>query len=87
MSEWFKVHAWKICGDSMEPKYFDNDIVFVKKNVIVEQGQVGIFTLNDESYLKTLIGNQLVSFNKEYEPISITEYDEFRIIGKVVGKA
>jgi len=76
-----------IRGNSMEPKYFNDDIVFVKKDVIVEQGQVGIFILNSESYLKTLIGNQLVSFNKEYKSIDITENDQFRIIGKVVGKA
>jgi repressor LexA len=78
--------ALKVRGDSMSPLYNDDEVVFVKANVLVEPGQVGIFLLNGEGYLKQWQGNRLLSLNNKYEPINITEYDTFMIIGKVVMK-
>jgi SOS-response transcriptional repressor LexA len=78
--------ALVVRGDSMEPNYSDGDIVFVKKDVIVEQNQIGIFCLNDNGYIKKLAGNYLFSLNKKYPPIEIGEYDTFYTIGRVVGK-
>ena len=73
-------------GDSMEPVYVDNDIIFVKTNVIVESGQTGIFYLNGNGYLKTLQGDKLISINKQYEPIIIKDFDSFFCIGRIIGK-
>jgi len=78
--------ALKVKGDSMSPLYNDKDIVFIRQNVNVEPGQVGVFMLNNEGYLKRWLGNKLVSDNPEYEPIAIGEYDSFYIGGKVIGK-
>ena len=78
--------ALKVRGDSMEPMYSDDDIVFVKAEVIVESGQIGVFCLNGEGYLKMLQGNRLVSLNKNYKAIVIDEYDRFFCAGRVVGK-
>ena len=78
--------ALKVCGDSMEPMYSDADIVFVKSEVLVESGQIGVFCLNGEGYLKMLQGNRLVSLNKNYKAIVIDEYDRFFCAGRVVGK-
>lgn len=73
-------------GDSMEPMYADDDIVFIKSNVIVESGQIGIFVLNNEGYLKMLQGNRLISLNPKYKPIAISEWDSFFCVGRVIGK-
>jgi transcriptional regulator with XRE-family HTH domain len=78
--------ALKIRGDSMEPMYSDGNIVFVKQNVIVESGQIGVFYLNGEGFLKMLQGNRLVSLNPEYSPVVINERDDFFCAGRVVGK-
>jgi len=78
--------ALKVKGDSMEPMYCDNDIVFVKQNVIIESGQIGIFCLNDEGYMKMLQGNKLVSLNPTYKPIIVDEFDVFFCAGRVIGK-
>ena len=78
--------ALKIRGDSMEPIYSDADIVFVKAEVLVESGQIGVFCLNGEGYLKMLQGNRLVSLNKNYKAIVIDEQDRFFCAGRVVGK-
>jgi len=79
--------ALRVRGDSMEPMYSDNDIVFVKTNVLVESGQVGVFVVGGEGYLKMLQGNKLASLNPAYAPVLISEHDSFFCAGRVVGKA
>lgn len=78
--------ALRVRGDSMEPMYLDGDVVFIRTNIIVEPGQVGVFYLNGEGYLKMWQGNRLVSLNSVYKPIGIEEYDSFFICGRVIGK-
>lgn len=41
-------------GDSMEPTYHDGDKVFVEKCDAVDVGEVGIFVVNGEAYIKEL---------------------------------
>ena len=78
-----------IFGDSMEPEYHSGDYAFIKTTVNLDDGQVGVFDLKGDAYIKQLIidGNKacLHSFNKEYKDIPIDEFSDFRIIGKVVG--
>ena len=78
-----------IYGDSMEPEYHSGDYAFIKSTVNLDDGQVGVFDLKGDAYIKQLIidGNKafLHSFNEEYKDIPIDEFSDFRIIGKVVG--
>ncbi|MBO5000918.1 MAG: helix-turn-helix domain-containing protein, partial [Bacteroidaceae bacterium] len=46
-----------ISGDSMEPTYHDGDKVFVEKCDSVEIGEIGIFIVNGEAFIKEL-GNK-----------------------------
>lgn len=78
--------ALRVRGDSMSPKYNDGDVVFVKSRTLLEPGQVGVFLINGEGYLKQWQGNMLLSLNREYDPIYVEENDEFLIVGKVVEK-
>lgn len=75
-------------GDSMEPIFHDNDYVFVKRQLEIYSGNIGVVIVNGESFLKRIwFENNFVrleSFNKKYKDIIITENDEFRIVGKVV---
>ena len=68
------------------PLFNDGDIVYIKSMTLLEPGQIGIFVLNNEGYLKQWQGNRLVSINQNYKPIQISEADKFFIVGKVVGK-
>ena len=79
-------YALRVRGDSMEPMYSDGDTVFVRTNIMVESGQVGVFVLNGEGYMKMLQGNRLVSMNPKYKPMVIEEWDEFWVAGRVVGR-
>lgn len=80
----------KISGDSMEPEFEDGQIAWVLKQDIIENGEIGIFSLNGEAYIKKLQDNKngifLISLNEKYPPIPVKEHDRFDILGKVVGK-
>ena len=78
----------RISGDSMEPLIENECIVWVKKQESVANGDIGIFVLNGESLCKKLENRdgvcQLVSLNKKYSPIEVLEYDDLRVIGRVL---
>ena len=78
--------ALTITGDSMEPIYFDGDIVLVKEQPQVERGEVGIFVLNGAGYIKKNGGDRLISLNEKYADIKLAEYDNCRCVGKVIGR-
>lgn len=80
-----------IYGDSMEPEYHSGDYVFVKLSVELSNGDIGVFELYGDAYIKELIIDDskayLHSFNtKKYKDIPIDADSDFRIIGEVVGK-
>lgn len=81
-------YALKVKGDSMEPKYHDGDIVYVKTQKSIENGEIGIFCIDDNVYIKKLEcvdGKcKLISLNPSYDPIEIKESNEFKCFGKVL---
>lgn len=78
--------AVRVSGDSMLPKFADGDILFIREQAFVNDGDIGIFAFNNDAFCKKLIGNELHSLNKNYKPIKIRETDEIRTYGKVIGK-
>lgn len=80
--------AITIKGNSMEPIYFDGNIVLVKQQPAVELGEIGIFDIEDNGYIKKYGGDRLISLNAEYDDIILSDYDEERIhcFGKVIGR-
>ena len=67
----------KICGDSMEPEFEDGQIAWVLKQDILENGEIGIFYLNGDAYIKKLQEDKdgvfLISLNEKYPPIPVNE--------------
>ena len=80
----------RIAGDSMEPEYHDGEIAWIQQKDTLSSGEIGIFYLNGEAFIKKLYdesdGLRLISLNKDYQPIIIKESDSFKVFGKVVGK-
>ena len=72
-------------GDSMEPTYHDGDKVFVEKCDSVDIGEVGIFVVNGDVYIKELGNNCLISHNEKYKSIRIGENDSVYCCGRVIG--
>ena len=74
-----------VSGDSMEPTYHDGDKVFVEKCDSVDIGEVGIFVVNGDVYIKELGSKCLISHNEKYKPIRIGENDSVYCSGRVIG--
>lgn len=73
-----------VSGDSMEPTYSDGDLVYVEKSQVVESGEIGIFIVNGECYIKEAGKDGLLSHNPKYK--SITGNEHIICVGKVLGK-
>ena len=69
----------------MEPTYHDGDKVFVEKCDAVDIGEVGIFVVNGDVYVKELGNSCLISHNEKYKPIRIEENDSVYCCGRVIG--
>ncbi len=85
----YRAYAVKGRGDSMNPRFFDGQIVWIHEQPDLASGEIGIFFYEGESYIKQLERNlgalRLISLNPSYSPIEIRDFESFRIFGKVVG--
>lgn len=83
--------AMQVEGDSMEPTFRNGDIVFIRQQDTVEDGQIAAVATEEGWMLKhvytTPAGLQLVSENPKYPPRSILpeEHDFIRILGRAIG--
>lgn len=79
----------RITGNSMEPQFVHGQIVWVHQQESLNSGEIGIFFLDGDVYIKKFqddsTGMFLISLNPEYQPIAVKEYNSFKIFGKVVG--
>ena len=72
-------------GHSMEPTYQDGDKLLVKKQSELNVGDIGVFIINGESFVKELGKDRLISHNKQYQDIHCSDYDKMVTVGKVIG--
>ncbi len=73
-------------GDSMEPMFFDGDRVGVCEAEAIGIGEIGIFVINDETYIKCYMGDRLRSLNPKYEDIMLTDESSIFCRGYVTGR-
>ena len=71
-------------GDSMQPTYFDGDLVYVKRTNSIDIGDIGIFIIAGECYIKEVGIDGLISQNENYDMIPGNE--DIRCVGIVLGK-
>ncbi|HDC8428327.1 TPA: helix-turn-helix transcriptional regulator [Staphylococcus aureus] len=80
--------ALKVNGDSMEPMFKDGEIIFVEKTHNIKNGQIGIFIIEEEAYVKKVFVEDdrltLVSLNKDYYDLHFYRNESVRLIGKVI---
>ena len=83
----------KIVGDSMSPRICQGDVVIVRKQNYIDNGEIGVVLINNldatvKKVVKNGTGLTLIPFNPEYEPIIFTAEEivtlPVTIIGKVV---
>lgn len=76
----------RVAGDSMEPKFYSGDRLLILKTQALDIGDIGVFVLNGESYVKKLGNSTLVSLNPTYRNIPYGKDDTISVVGKVIGK-
>ncbi len=83
--------ALRCKGDSMSPKFSDGDIVLIRQQPDVENGQIAAVLINNEATLKRVYKNHdsvlLSPENLSYQPMVYTGEDlnNIRILGLAVG--
>ena len=77
--------ALKVVGSSMEPVLFEDDIVIVRKQNSVEDGQIAVVIVDDEATVKKIHllndGIELIAYNSYYPPRKVKD---FIIVGRVI---
>lgn len=76
--------AVPVSGDSMMPTYRDGDILLIHEQDAVNVGDIGLFAVNGDGYVKEMGDGELISHNRDYDNIPINE--SFKCFGKVIGK-
>ena len=78
----------RVSGDSMEPLYVNGQIIWIHKQDFLEEGDIGIFSLDGNAYVKKYHiaedGIELISLNKKYAPIKVSRSSTLKTFGKVV---
>lgn len=83
-------YVLRVEGDSMEPRVMNGDIVYVRQQPDVDDGQIAVVGVDDSVTLKVVYhlpnGLQLVSLNPKYKPMIYTQAntDYLAIIGLAV---
>lgn len=72
-----------IAGNSMEPTYMDGDRLFIQACYSINVGEVGVFLMDGQQWVKELGNGELISHNPDYEPRPMTE--DIRCQGRVLG--
>jgi repressor LexA len=78
----------RVKGDSMiNARIYDGDLALIKKQNIVEDGEIAAVVVNDEAYLKRVYFHNdtlvLQSENPKYPPIICRPEDNCHIVGKL----
>lgn len=77
-------YAIGVNGNSMEPTFHDGDMLLVEMTEDIEIGDIGIFRVDNESYVKKLGKTELISINPATRNIPLNE--TAKCMGKVIDK-
>ncbi|MGB4090455.1 MAG: helix-turn-helix domain-containing protein [Ruminococcus flavefaciens] len=88
-----KVHPLMDCvfpvsGDSMEPDFHNGDLVMVQRlsdRSDLYYGEIGAFSVRNETYIKQYGKRGLVSLNKKYKLMRFQADESVYLIGRVLG--
>lgn len=74
----------KVVGRSMEPAIADGDRVLVRQQPSVRIGEIGVFIIDGQGYLKECREDRLVSLNPNVEDIYIGDLQKAECYGKFI---
>ena len=74
-----------VSGDSMRPTLKDGDRLLIQQTESLSTGELGVFLINGEGFVKELGKGRLISHNRKYRDIHFSDYDDIRCAGRVLG--
>jgi phage repressor protein C with HTH and peptisase S24 domain/DNA-binding XRE family transcriptional regulator len=75
-----------VSGRSMEPTFMDGDRVLIEHTDRLRPGEIGIFLVDNEGYIKEYRADGLHSHNPDYGMIPLSGEETVRCVGRVIGK-
>lgn len=81
----------KIKGDSMSPRFVEGDVVIVRKQETVDNGEIAIIMVNSDEatvkkFYKTATGVQLIATNPNYPAMTFTPEQVNNLPVTIAGK-
>lgn len=73
-------------GQSMEPTFFDGDELLVEHTSELREGEIGIFLVDGEGYVKEYHQDGLHSHNPAYPTMQFSDENDVRCVGRVLGR-
>lgn len=74
----------KVVGRSMEPVIADGDRVLVRQQPSVRIGEIGVFIVDGQSYLKEYQADRLVSLNPDIDDVLVGDLQSAECYGKFI---
>ena len=74
-----------VTGDSMEPTYYSGDTLYIKQQPEIKVGEIGLFMINGNVFVKELAEEGLKSHNPKYPEIYFHDTDAIHCYGRVLG--
>lgn len=74
----------KVVGRSMEPEIGDGSRVLVRVQPSVNAGEIGVFILDGQGYLKQYEKDRLVSLNPDIKDVYIGDFQKAECYGKFI---
>ena len=76
-----------VTGDSMEPTFYAGDDLLIEHTETLEPGEIGIFVINGEGFVKDYRDGGVYSHNEAAYPFRrFYPGDDVRVVGRVLGK-
>jgi transcriptional regulator with XRE-family HTH domain len=78
--------AVRVDGAGYEPRFADGDILLIRRQSELQIGEIGIFSVDGEVFLRGFGHGRLISINPGLEDIKTEQNKQIRCIGKIIAK-
>lgn len=75
----------RVSGNSMFPTFRDGDQLLIRRASSVRPGEIGVFIVGGEGFVKEYHPDGLHSHNKAYKTMRFSEFTDVHCYGKVLG--
>lgn len=79
-------YALKVEDEGMLPEYAPGDILIIKEQNEVKNGELCIYICDGKCYFRKFAGDRLVSLNPDYNEKALSDFSSYACVGLVLGR-